>query len=106
MNTPTPKESYKQTRFQKRLQGMGYEVYKHPPTPIGTPDLHAFKKGRHYWFEVKRSEAEFKKDFINKNIQKKRRKKIRKAGDTVCVVWLWDHIEDALDGKKTPKFRR
>ena len=99
-------ESSLQTDFIDLLKSLGYFVYKHPPYPTGMPDIHAFKDGKHYWFEVKRSEADFKKNFENKALQKLRRKLLRKAGDVACVVWLAEHIHSALNGDKIPKSRR
>jgi len=99
-------ESAIQTEIKDKLQKCGYYVYKHPPFPPGIPDLHAIKDGKHYWFEVKRSEADFKKDFKNKALQALRRKQLREAGDTACVVWEWEQVKDVLDEKKIPKSRR
>lgn len=99
-------ESSLQTDILTMLKNLGYYAYKHPPYPTGITDIHAFKHGKHYWFEVKRSEAEFKKKFKNKALQKLRRKHLRKAGDVACVVWSLQHVLNALNSDKTPKSRR
>lgn len=97
-------ESALQKEHKEKLKALGYFVYKHPPHPTGIPDLHAFKDGKHFWFEEKRSKEDYEKTFKNKAIQALRRREMRDAGDTACVVWKWKHIKQALKGK-IPKSR-
>ena len=99
-------ESSIQSDILTLLRELGYYAYKHPPYPTGITDIHAFKNGKHYWFEVKRNKAEFRKKFKNKAIQKLRRKHIREAGDVACVVWSLEQVLNALSGTKIPKLRR
>ena len=90
-------ESPLQTKIINNLKDLGFYAYKHPPSPTGFPDVHAFKDGKHYWFEVKRNEAAAKAKYKNKKLQKRRRKDLRKAGDIAEMVWNWEQVERIIN---------
>ena len=89
-------ESSIQTEILQWLKHHGFLVYKHPAYPTGMPDIHAIKDGRHYWFEVKRSKADFRKKFKNKAIQALRRRELQYAGDTAEVVWSLEMVKKII----------
>ena len=76
-----------QSDIIKKLKRKGF-VYKHPPSPVGIPDIHFIMDGVCYWFEVKRSSKEEPTP-----IQKLRHRQLRDAGCIVEVVWSWKQVK-------------
>lgn len=65
--------------------------YKHPPYPVGIPDIHHIEAGLTLWIEVKRSEHDKPTP-----IQLKRHKLLRAAGAHVLVAWEWNQVAQWL----------
>jgi Holliday junction resolvase len=89
-------ESSLQSRVIKRLKRKGFMAYKHEPSPVGMPDVHAIKGGEHIWFETKRSREYAESNYKNKRIQLYRHRQLRKAGDEVYVVWSMKQVMDII----------
>jgi len=65
--------------------------YKHPPIPVGFPDIEHKERGRTFLFEVKRS-----KTHKATPIQKYVHKQLKKTGNKVWIVWSWKQVKKIL----------
>lgn len=94
-------ESAIQTEILKKSKQYEVFAYKHPPDPVGIPDVHIFGNGIHLWVEVKRSSKDKPKPH-----QLLKHDELRKAGDTVIVAWTWEQVEPVMDRLFTKKQKR